>query len=110
MYEQSSQLTSTTSSSYATARLVVRPLEGGRFGAQIAGVEPRHITDAQKALIWDTYRRRHGLICFAFDNLLEADELHALTAVFGENELAPRRINGLGKHTPEGEAVQPVSA
>lgn len=85
------------------AGLTVRPLEGAQFGAEIAGLKPREITDAQRAAIWDVYRERHGLICFAFDHLIEEDELHAITSVFGENELAPGRINGLGKMTPKGE-------
>lgn len=86
-----------------TPKLNVSPLPGARFGAEITGLDPSAITEADKALIWDTYRKRHGLICFSFDRLLEADELHSLTAVFGENEYAPGIINGLGKATPEGE-------
>lgn len=81
----------------------VKPLEGAHFGAEIVGLDPSNITPEDTALIWDAYKERHGLLCFSFARLLEADELHALTAVFGENEYAPGRINGLGKHTPEGE-------
>lgn len=84
-------------------KLTVRPLEGARFGAEISGLDPSNITDADKAIIWDTYRDRHGLICFAFHELLKENELHALTSVFGENEYAPGIINGLGKATPKGE-------
>ena len=83
--------------------LSVQPLEGAQFGAEIRGLDPSNITEADKAVIWDTYRDRHGLICFAFDHLIEADELHSLTSVFGENEYAPGIINGLGKATPIGE-------
>lgn len=83
--------------------LRISPLEGARFGAEITGLDPSNITDQDKAEIWQTYKDRHGLICFTFDRLLEADELHALTSVFGENEYAPGIINGLGKKTPEGE-------
>jgi taurine dioxygenase len=90
-------------STVASTGLSVTPLADAQFGAHINGLDPSHITAAQKALIWQTYRERHGLLCFSFDALLKADELHALTAVFGDNELAPGRINGLGKHTPEGE-------
>lgn len=85
------------------AGLTVTPLKESRFGAEISGLAPREITDAQRAAIWDVYRERHGLICFSFDHMLEADELHALTAVFGENEYAPGRINGLGKRASSGE-------
>lgn len=83
--------------------LSVQPLKGAQFGAEIHGLDPNNITEADKAVIWDTYRDRHGLICFAFDHLIEADELHNLTSVFGENEFAPGIINGLGKATPQGE-------
>ena len=85
------------------ATLNVRPLDGARFGASIAGVEPRRITAAQEEIILAAYRARHGLLCFEFDRLLERDELHALTAVFGENEYAPGRINGIGKLAGPGE-------
>ena len=85
------------------AGLTVRALPGARFGAEIVGLDPRRIGEEQRAAIWDAYAQRHGLICFSFDRLLEADELHALTAVFGENEFAPGLINGIGKGTPKGE-------
>ena len=39
----------------------------------------------------------HGLICFEFEYLLMADELHAWTAIFGDNEFAPVLIDGIGK-------------
>ena len=85
------------------AGLTVMPLEGARFGAEISGLVPRQITDAQRDAIWEVYRDRHGLICFAFDHLIEEDELHAITAVFGEKEVAPGLINGMGKMTPNSE-------
>ena len=83
--------------------ITVRPLQGARFGAEIVGLDPAGISEDDKALIWQTYKDKHGLICFSFDRLLEADELHALTAVFGENEYAPGIINGLGKAVPKGQ-------
>ena len=85
------------------AGLTVMPLEGARFGAEISGLVPRQITDAQRDAIWEVYRDRHGLICFAFDHQIEEDELHAITAVFGEKEVAPGLINGMGKMTPNSE-------
>lgn len=84
-------------------RLSVNPLSNARFGAEIHGLDPASISAADRELIWSTYRDQHGLICFEFDNLINEDELHALTAVFGEKEYAPGLINGLGKATPEGE-------
>ena len=83
--------------------LTVSPLEGAQFGAEIVGLDPSSISEQDKSVIWQAYKDRHGLICFTFDRLLDADELHALTSVFGENEYAPGLINGLGKKTPEGE-------
>ena len=50
--------------------LEIRNLPVAGFGAQIEGLDPGNITDAQRSTIWDTYRRRHGLICFSFDRLL----------------------------------------
>ena len=89
--------------SATASNLSVQPLAGAKFGAEIRGLDPGNIAEADKSVIWETYRDRHGLICFAFDHLIEADELHSLTAVFGENEFAPGIINGLGKATPQGE-------
>ena len=83
--------------------LVIRPIPGAPFGAQIQGVEPLEITRKQSAAIWQTYKERHGLLCFEFGRLLKADELHALTTVFGENEFAPGRIYGLGRDIPPGK-------
>lgn len=87
-----------------TARhLTIRPLPEAPFGAEIVGLDPNNIRDDQRELIWQTYRARHGLLCFSFGRLLEAEELHALTAVFGENEFAPGKINGIGKAPAPGE-------
>jgi taurine dioxygenase len=83
--------------------LTVTPLAGTRFGAELVGLDPTAIGDADRDLIWDAYRQRHGLLCFTFDRLLDADELHALTAVFGENEFAPGKIVGIGRGTTPGE-------
>jgi len=83
--------------------LSVRPLAGAQFGAEISGLDPLNISEADTRIIWDTYKERHGLLCFNFGRLLTAEELHALTSVFGENEFAPGLINGIGKKTPAGE-------
>lgn len=87
-----------------SSQLTVSALPDAPFGAEIEGVDPRNITPADEALILETYRQRHGLVCFNFGRMLEADELHALTAVFGENEFAPGRINGIGKRAVGEEA------
>ena len=86
-----------------TGDLTINPLPGSPFGAEITGLDPRAITEAQSDAIWDAYRHHHGLLCFSFGRLLEADELHALTAVFGENEYAPGRIHGIGKRATDGQ-------
>ena len=65
-------------SATAATALSVQPLEGAQFGAEIRGLNPGNISADDKQTIWDTYRDRHGLICFSFDRLLEAEELHAL--------------------------------
>ena len=85
------------------AGLTVKPLEGARFGAEVLGLVPREMTDPQRDAIWDLYRERHGLLCFTFGRLLERDELHTLTSVFGENEYGPGKINGIGKKAVPGE-------
>ena len=90
------------------AGLTIKPLEGADFGAEVVGLEPHDIKDAQREAIWGLYRERHGLLCFSFGRLLESDELHALTAVFGENEFGPGRINGLGKGPVAGEETLTV--
>ncbi len=90
------------------AGLTIRPLEGARFGAEILGLTPCEITEAQREVILGVYRERLGLLCFSFGRLLESDELHALTAVFGENEFGPGRINGIGKKAEPGEKILSV--
>ena len=87
----------------ATSKLEVRPLANACFGAEIRGLDTANISAADCEVIWQTYRDRHGLICFSFDELLNEQGLHNLTSVFGENEYAPGIINGLGKATPQGE-------
>ena len=67
------------------------------FGATVIGLTPNAITEAQKEIILNACRHYHGLLCFEFEHLLMADELHALTAIFGYNEFAPGLINGIGK-------------
>lgn len=83
--------------------LTIRPLPGAGFGAEIAGFDPTNVTDGQSEAIEDASRRYHGLLCFSFGRLLESEELHALTAVFGESEYSPGIINGLGKQAEPGE-------
>ncbi len=45
------------------------------------------------------------MLCFSFGPLLEGDEMHALTAVYGENEFGPGCINGIGKRLLPSEEV-----
>ena len=43
------------------AGLTIEPLEGARFGAEISGLEPRQITDAQRELLkglWTSFHLR----------------------------------------------------
>lgn len=88
--------------------LTVGALPGALFGASVSGLDPLNITTEQRSQIWHAYRRGHGLLCFAFDRHLEADELHALTAAFGENELAPGLVTGYGKRALPGEEERTV--
>ncbi|MEM7405007.1 MAG: TauD/TfdA family dioxygenase [Pseudomonadota bacterium] len=97
------QSSTAVGASRAVAGIEVKPLEGALFGAEMLGVKPLEMSSEVRELIWQTYKDRHGLICFSFDHWLEAEELHALTSVFGEPEYAPGRINGIGKATPVGE-------
>lgn len=85
------------------AGMTIRPLDGANFGAEITGLKPLELTDEQCQVIWDVYRKRHGLICFDFSYMIERDEMHAITAVFGEKEFAPGLINGIGKRPAPGE-------
>ena len=91
-----------------TELLAARPLPGAPFGVEITGGDPGNLTAPQREQIWDAHRAGHGLICFSFDRLLEADELHALTAVFGDNEFAPGKIDGIGKGMRAGQARRTV--
>ena len=79
------------------ASLTVQALPDAPFGAEVTGLVPGQITQQQNQQIWDAYRKAKGLLCFSFGRLLEADELHALTAVFGANELSPGKVVGVGK-------------
>lgn len=85
------------------AGLTITPLAGARFGAEVRGVAPRDLTPDQSVAILAAYRDQHGLLLFEFEHMLEADELHALTAIFGEKEYAPGLINGIGKRASPGE-------
>ncbi|MEL7157202.1 MAG: TauD/TfdA family dioxygenase [Actinomycetota bacterium] len=89
--------------------MVVEPLPGAPFGARITGLDPTSITDEQQAAIEVAHRERHGLLCFDFGRLLDADELHALTALFGPSEYAPGLITGIGKGAVAGEAPRSVA-
>ena len=91
-----------------TEPLSVHPLPDAPFGSEITGADPGNLTARQRELIRAAHREGHGLICFSFERLLEADELHALTAVFGENEFAPGKIDGIGRGTPAGQQQRTV--
>ncbi len=92
-----------SASPISPSQLIVSPLTGAQFGAEIKGLDPLNISERDREVIWKAYRERHGLLCFSFGRLLESKELHALTAVFGANEFAPGRINGIGKGITPGE-------
>ena len=87
----------------------VRPLPGAPFGVEIEGADPGNLTERERDSIRNAHREGQGLICFTFDRLLEADELHALTAVFGDNEFAPGKIVGIGKGAPAGQERRSVA-
>lgn len=86
-----------------TDGITIGPLPGARFGASITGLQPSAMTEAQRQAVWNAYQDRHGLICFEFDHMLDEDELHSLTTIFGEKEFAPGLINGIGKKAAPGE-------
>lgn len=75
------------------------------IGAMVRGFDPHGHSERDREAVWDAYRSAHGLLCFDFDRLLEVDELHELTSVFGEREYAPGVINGLGKKSHGDEAA-----
>ena len=81
--------------------LTIGTLAASGFGATVTGLVPNAITTAQKEIVLEAYRSHHGLLCFEFEDLLLADDLHALTAIFGDNEFAPGLINGIGKKASE---------
>ncbi len=91
-----------------TGLLTARQLPGAPFGVEITGGDPGNLTAPQREQIWDAHRAGHGLICFSFDRLLEADALHALTAVFGDNEFAPGKIDGIGRGMRAGQERRSV--
>ena len=86
------------------ATMDVRPLPEAPFGAQVTGFDPSRLTDTDRDQILEAHRQGRGLVCFRFGRLLEADELHALTSVFGANEFAPGLITGYGRGRVDGEA------
>ena len=88
--------------------LKMRPLPGAPFGVEITGGERGDLTARDRQQIRDAHRAGQGLICFSFERLLAADELHALTAVFGANEFAPGKIDGIGKGTRTGQERRTV--
>jgi len=88
---------------HTAEKLAITRLEGVAFGATVRGLDPGEIGDGQKDAIWNAYKTAHGLLCFPFDRLLEREELHALTAVFGDSEFAPGVVNGIGKRALPGE-------
>ncbi len=85
----------------------IRPLAGAPFGAEIGGLDPSRFGQAAD-VIRDAHRQGKGLVVVRSDRLLDADELHALTAVFGENEFAPGLITGIGRGRVDGEEDVPV--
>lgn len=86
----------------------IEPLADARFGARITGVEPLAIDDRTAALIRRASADYHGTLVFTFERLLDAPELHALTAVFGANEYAPGLITGYGRGRADDEPERTV--
>ena len=85
------------------ADLKVASIDGAQCGVQICGLDPNKITDRHVEQIWQAHSDGLGLLCFDFDRLLDAEEQHALTAVFGASEYAPGRITGIGRGAVAGE-------
>lgn len=83
--------------------VIIESPAGARFGARIHGVEPLEIDEATADRLRQASADHHGTLVFCFDRLLDAEELHALTAVFGENEFAPGLITGYGRVRSESE-------
>ena len=83
--------------------LTLEPIPNAPFGARVTGLDATDITKPQAKALLTAYREAHGLLCFEFEKLITAGELHALTAVFGENEFAPGHITGYGRKAKDGE-------
>lgn len=78
------------------------------FGASVRGLDPSAMGTPDACAVRDAAHKALGLLVFEFGRLLEADELHALTALFGEGEFAPGLINGIGKRARAGEAEHSI--
>jgi len=88
--------------------LEIAPIEGAAFGGLITGLDAAAIDDAAATRLRKASLDHHGVLCFRFDKLLTVDELNALTAVFGENELAPGMITGYGRGVTGGQPERSV--
>lgn len=88
--------------------LRVEPIEGAPFGVRITGLDPAGIDDGTAEALREGYRRGKGLVHLDLGRLLDADELHALTRVFGEGEFAPGLITGYGRGLDPGQEPEPV--
>ncbi len=53
--------------------------------------------DEEREALREAHRDGRGLICVRSDRMLEAEELHALTSVFGPSEFAPGMVAGIGR-------------
>lgn len=84
--------------------LTVSPFKGATFGAEVTGLDPARLGQDETRQLQQAVAEAHGLLCLSFARLLSADELLALTAVFGEKEYAPGIINGIGKRAKAEEA------
>jgi alpha-ketoglutarate-dependent taurine dioxygenase len=94
----------------ATTTTSVVPIPGAPFGARVTGLDPSNISALDHDLLWDAYQKYHGLLCLSFPQLITAEQLHALTAVFGDNEFAPGRIGGFGRRAADGEQSLSIEA
>ena len=63
----------------------VQAIDGAAFGGIVTGVDASQIDDAVGDQLRAASRNHHGVLCFRFDEPLTAEEMNALTAVFGEN-------------------------
>lgn len=89
--------------------LQIAPFEEATFGATISGLDPSNITSGHVEQIWSAHREHLGLLCFEFGRLLDADEHHAITGVFGESEYAPGRIVGIGRGEADGQETRSIA-